>query len=227
MVVKKDPSRLKKIEANDIDDDVSIENILDEGPPADSGLESDSSEYDEPATVEDAHVKKLHIQETKDIALLRKLAADAKKHISANIARYTKLKAKAEKLIAKAEKEKEKAEALEEKAEDLKDQVDMDREMAKVEEGAKSAKLKAKAEKREAKRRKMLSKADNHRSKAANLREKALAYKEDAADYFEKARTYERTYEEYTLRADRLEGKTTESLVKKGGTSSVKTKKRL
>ncbi len=224
MVVKKDPSRLKKLEKEDEDDifDKMSEDILEDGEEKKEDMRVEEDE--EPSTIEDAHIKKLRIQETKDISLLRKLAAEAKKDESKSMEKYTKLKAKAEKLIAKAEKEKEKAESYAEKIEALKEKVDMDREMAKIEEGAKSAKLKARAEKNEAKRRAIIAKSDNHKAKAENLREKAMKFKEEAAKYYEKAKLYERVYEEYTLRADRLEGKTTESLSKNG---EVKTKKRL
>ena len=198
MVVKKNPSRLKKIKMDDTsDEEVSIDDILnDESGDSSSAVlsaeksDADFSQPDNNVSVEDAHIRKLKIQETKDITTLRKLAADAKKEASSNLARYNKLKAKAEKLIAKAEKEKEKAEALDEKIENLKEKADMDREMAKVEEGSKAAKLKARAEKYAAKRSAKVAKADKHRAKAGTLREKAMKYKEEAADYFEKARVY-------------------------------------
>ncbi len=232
MVVKKNPSRLKKLEnegkkgkepASSGDKDYDITKILDE-----EENKPDNSEPElEPATVEEAHVKKLKIQETKDISLLRRLAADARKDASDNMAKYTKINAKAEKLIASAEKEKEKAEALMEKAEALKEKADMDREMAKIEEGSKAAKLKARAEKTEAKRRAILAKADRHRAKSESLREKAMKYKEEAAEYYEKAKIFERTEREYTLRADRLEGKSSEHLSSAKSAGAVKTKKRL
>lgn len=227
MVIKKDPSRLKAIEeekrkkspnVSGTSEDIDINRILDEGESEEPKKES--ALVKEKATVEEAHQEKFRIQETRDVAKLRKLAADASRKAARYRSKNRKLEAKAKALVAKAEKNMEKASKMEEKAGLMKEKSEEFAEDAKVEEGSKSDKYEAKAAKYEAKRTKYMEKAETYKAKAAELREKALGYREKAAEFLEKVKYHEREEREYTRRADRMEGKISSE-------DSVKTKKRL